>query len=314
MKLHHDHESFKDLIIATAKYVGIPESAVKRDYYIVMMLQNLQNSEYADQCVFKGGTSLSKCYPDSINRFSEDIDLTYISVGEMSENAYSKVLKKVEDAMIGSGSSEKINAERNKRKKSAFVWFDEEDKESSRIKLEIGSSVTPDPYEKRTLRTYIQKFLSDNHRQDLIDEYELQEVTVNTLRIERTFLDKVFSVKRHAICNSLGKKVRHIYDVARLFPMGEIQEFLLNKEELKTLIQKTKETDSYYLNISGINEEYNPAGAYSFESWRQYFNKDIRTRYESLHEDLLYTNQKQDFDIAIDTFQNISKLFAELEE
>ena len=35
-------------------------------------------SEYADKCVFKGGTSLSKCYPGSIQRFSEDIDLTYI--------------------------------------------------------------------------------------------------------------------------------------------------------------------------------------------------------------------------------------------
>ena len=314
MKLHDDHGSFQELITVTAKYIGIPESAVKRDYYIVMMLQNLQNSEYADQCVFKGGTSLSKCYPDSINRFSEDIDLTYIPNDEMTTNAYDKVLKKVEAVMIGSAYFEKIDIERNKRNKSAYVWFDKKDKEISRLKLEIGSSVKPDPYEKITLNTYIQQFLLINNMQDVIDVYEFQEVTVNTLCIERTFLDKVFAVKRHAICNSLINKVRHIYDVTKLFQMKEVQEFLSNKEELKGLIQKTKETDSFYLEKRIINKEYNPTEPYSFEDWCQYFSADIRRRYESLHEDLLYTNIKQDFNKAVDTFQKISQSFAEIEE
>jgi len=57
MKLHIDRESFDNLITVTAEYIGVPYSAVKRDYYIVKLLQNLQNSEYADMCVFKGGTS-----------------------------------------------------------------------------------------------------------------------------------------------------------------------------------------------------------------------------------------------------------------
>jgi hypothetical protein len=30
---------------------------------------------------FKGGTSLSKCYPESISRFSDDIDLMYVFKG-----------------------------------------------------------------------------------------------------------------------------------------------------------------------------------------------------------------------------------------
>lgn len=46
-----------------------------------MKLQKLEQSEYADQCVFKGGTSLSKCCPGSIERFSEDIDLTFLGMG-----------------------------------------------------------------------------------------------------------------------------------------------------------------------------------------------------------------------------------------
>jgi len=82
---------------------------VKRDYYIVMILENLQNSDFVNECVFKGGTSLSKCYPDSINRFSEDIDLTFISKEELSDKQYSKKLKKIEEILIGNAICSKID-------------------------------------------------------------------------------------------------------------------------------------------------------------------------------------------------------------
>ena len=87
MNLHEHKEEFEELIAIVADYIGIPADAVRRDYYIVQMMQNLQNSEYAEVCVFKGGTSLSKCYPGSINRFSEDIDLTFIPVEDMTNKA-----------------------------------------------------------------------------------------------------------------------------------------------------------------------------------------------------------------------------------
>ena len=83
MNLHEHKEKFEELIAIVADYIGVPADAVRRDYYIVQMMQNLQNSEYTEVCVFKGGTSLSKCYPGSINRFSEDIDLTFIPVEDM---------------------------------------------------------------------------------------------------------------------------------------------------------------------------------------------------------------------------------------
>lgn len=64
------------------------------------------------------------------------------------------------------------------------------------------------------------------------------------------------SVKRHAICGTIEKKVRHIYDVARLFSLPEIQAFLNDKDELKRLIDITKQTDSYYLEKRNISQEY----------------------------------------------------------
>lgn len=147
-----------------------------------------------------------------------------------------------------------------------------------------------------------------------MQKFELASVTLNVLHIERTFIDKIMSVKRHAICESLDKKVRHIYDVTRLFTLPEIQTFLNNKAELKRLIQATKETDSYYLEKRGISKNYNPIEAYNFNFWKHYLNPQIRMRYESLHEDLLYTDEKQNFEDALATFVEIDSILKEIGE
>ena len=312
MKLHENKEDFQNLCTIIADYIGIPEDAVKRDYYIVSMLQKLQESEFADCCVFKGGTSLSKCYPGAIERFSEDIDLTFLPSDNLSKKQYDKRLKKIETIMTEGYQIEIIPEERNDRNKSSFVFF--EDNSDIKVKLEIGSSIRPDPYSKRELKSYIQEYLEKQDMKDIISEYELKEVEVNTLAIERTFLDKVMSVKRHAICGNLENKVRHIYDVTRLFMREDIQQFLKESEELKALLKKTKETDSFYLEKRNVSKEYDPVGKYDFDSWKKYFNDSIRKRYETLHEDLLYTDQKQNFEEALKTFDEINKIFSALDE
>ncbi len=206
MKLHKNEEDFRNLCIITADYIGIPEEAIKRDYYIVSMLQKLQKSDFADCCVFKGGTSLSKCYPGSIERFSEDIDLTFIPSGDLSKKQYDRSLKKVEKIMTEDYRIEIIPEERNDRNKSSFVFFDD------------------------------------------------------------------------------------------------------------VLLRKTKDTDSFYLEKRSLSKEYNPVGKYDFDAWKKYFDESIKKRYESLHEDLLYTNQKQNFNDALKTFDKINKIFIAIDE
>ncbi len=310
MKLHENTTEFKELISIVAANKHLPESAIERDYYIVFLLKNLADSEYADKCVFKGGTSLSKCYPDSIERFSEDIDLTFLGIDE-SDKVCDKTIKKIESVMTVGAETEKIDAERSNRSKSMYVWFGDK---SNRVKLEIGSSIRPDPYSKKTLKTYIQEFLEEHNGQDDIEKYELQEVTLNVLNIERTFVDKLMSVKRHAMCGTIENKVRHIYDVARLFDLNEIKDFLDDKDELKRLIRVTKDTDSYYLEKRNINKEYNPTGDYDFDSWRHHLNEKVRSIYENLHKELLYTDEQQNFDDAINAFEKINEILKEINE
>lgn len=67
-------EQQKTVITQTAARVGLPMQAVEKDLWVTTLLQILFTLSFANQLLFKGGTSLSKSY-GLIHRFSEDIDL-----------------------------------------------------------------------------------------------------------------------------------------------------------------------------------------------------------------------------------------------
>lgn len=79
MDEHFLNLSSKDRIevleIAASK-TGRPAHLLEKDVWVVWALSALFDSELANDLTFKGGTSLSKAY-NAIDRFSEDLDLTY---------------------------------------------------------------------------------------------------------------------------------------------------------------------------------------------------------------------------------------------
>ncbi len=250
MKLHEYKEDFKNLISIVSKWKNISEVYIERDYFIVYTLMKLQDSEYNECCVFKGGTSLSKCYPGSIERFSEDIDLTYLSETAQSDRQIEKDLKKIEQILASDATLEKIGSERNSRNKSSFIKYNDDD--NGKIKLEIGSCVKPDPFQCLSMRTYIHEYLLENSNSKAIRKFEFKEISINTLQIERTFLDKVFAIKRHTLCGTIEQKVRHLYDVTVLFRREEIQKFIIDYKQLKKMVQLTKSTDYFYFEKEAI--------------------------------------------------------------
>ena len=310
MNLHNFKEDFDALASIVSKKMNITVQAVKRDYFIVYMLDKLVHSEYADMCVFKGGTSLSKCYPGSIERFSEDIDLTYLGM-DQDDRTCEKVIKKIIAVMTEGATVQKIPGEGNARNKSRNVWFESE---VNKVKLEIGCTVRPEPYQPKTLRSYIYEYLEEANNSNAIIRFDLRAVTIKTLDIKRTFLDKVMAVKRHALCGTLNHKVRHIYDVVRLYNMPEIQTFINDRQGLKEILQLTKKSDSYYLQKRDIPQDYNPCGAYDFESWKYKFDGKIKSIYENLHNELLYTDEQQKFSLALKCFEDINEVFVKIGE
>lgn len=59
-----------------ASALGRPAHLLEKDIWVVWTLDAIYQSPLGEALTFKGGTSLSKAYK-LIERFSEDIDLTY---------------------------------------------------------------------------------------------------------------------------------------------------------------------------------------------------------------------------------------------
>jgi hypothetical protein len=65
-----------EALAQVANASGRPPHLLEKDVWVVWSLRHLFAAPYAPHLVFKGGTSLSKAY-GVIQRFSEDVDLTY---------------------------------------------------------------------------------------------------------------------------------------------------------------------------------------------------------------------------------------------
>lgn len=75
MLLHKNVVLFNELINATESKIGLLVFQIEKDHYVSLFLKELNKYNQTIPIVFKGGTSLSKCY-NIINRFSEDIDIS----------------------------------------------------------------------------------------------------------------------------------------------------------------------------------------------------------------------------------------------
>ena len=73
MQLFENKEEFIQVINLTAEYFGMDSALIEKDYFVTLFLKRA--NEAIPGLVFRGGTSLSKCYK-LIDRFSEDLDLT----------------------------------------------------------------------------------------------------------------------------------------------------------------------------------------------------------------------------------------------
>ena len=87
--LHYDKELFEQVVLRTSEYLQIDAAIIEKDYYVTLLLQEIVKMQ--PDIIFKGGTSLSKCYR-IIDRFSEDIDLT-IFLDEKPTESQRKQLK-----------------------------------------------------------------------------------------------------------------------------------------------------------------------------------------------------------------------------
>ena len=99
-----------------------------------------------------------------------------------------------------------------------------------------------------------------------------------------------------------------------IYLIKNVHFYLVIYNELKRLIDITKQTDFYYLEKRNISQEYDPTGTYNFGVWKHYLNDQVRLTYENLHKELLYTDEQQSFDDALSVFSQISEILNDIGE
>jgi predicted nucleotidyltransferase component of viral defense system len=96
MKLHVSNTKiFSDAIRAASEHLRINPVFVEKDYWITLVLNKLSKTKFANETVFKGGTSLSKGF-GLINRFSEDVDIAIINASDKSGNVVKNIIRTIE--------------------------------------------------------------------------------------------------------------------------------------------------------------------------------------------------------------------------
>jgi predicted nucleotidyltransferase component of viral defense system len=312
MRLHEKAIEFNDLVILTSQFKNLNENSIKTDYDLVWILKNLSESKFKDEVVFKGGTSLSKCYDDVLKRFSEDIDLTFTPLKRISSKQIEKSLKSIEETLTGDFNFEDITYERSLTNKSRFIWRSSAE---NKIKLEIGYSGLKQNTNIGEIKTYIQEYLEAIGRFDLINIYKLETIKLNVFDIRQTFLDKLFAIKRHSQTGRIQNKIRHLYDVCQLWNHNLIQELLKSKGILKSMVATTKINDQLYLEKRRLDDLYISNERYNLAGWIEKINNSMNQRsFNRLIDELVFEHPNYSFKDAIKILSTISQILENLDE
>lgn len=236
MRLHKNPELFRSLVEETAQRIPLSELYVEKDYWITQSLEYLANSKYANDVVFKGGTSLSKVYK-LIKRFSEDIDLAVVPTDSTSEHVQKHKMKDIERILTTDLTyvEDERESKGSKFRRTAYTYqraIDGNDfgHGSPRLLVEINRFSNPEPYETMHLQSFIAEMLIDKNRHDLINEYELHQFPLKILSVERTLMEKIIRLVKNSYkkepVEELKKDIRHLYDICIILQCKEQRGFI----------------------------------------------------------------------------------------
>lgn len=232
----------REALAVAAAASGRPVHLLEKDLWVVWTLDVLFNAPFAEQLVFKGGTSLSKAYR-VIRRFSEDIDITYdiraivpdlvgdspepLPSNRSQEKRWTRAIRsRLSDwvresvlPLIGAAlASQRLSVRPQAQEDKIVIDYEPLATGSGYVRpavlVEFGARSTGEPFELRPVRCD-----AAEHLPGVI----FPAVTVRAMRPERTFWEKATAI--HVFCAQGafrgGERFsRHWHDVTRLDTSG----------------------------------------------------------------------------------------------
>jgi len=219
---------------------GRPVHILEKDVWVVWTLSALFDSPFGKDLVFKGGTSLSKAY-HAIDRFSEDIDVTYdiraiapdlikgapdgdepLPVSKSQGRKWSDEIRhrllpawvndKAAPHLQEKLSSSRLDARIRVEAENLFIDYAPSASGygyvSPRVRIEFGARSTGEPAEDKQITC-------DAARQ--LPSVSFPTASVRVMRAERTIWEKMTAI--HVFClqgDISDRQARHWYDLAML--------------------------------------------------------------------------------------------------
>jgi predicted nucleotidyltransferase component of viral defense system len=251
MKLHLNRELFIDAVKITSQTMQIPPEFVEKDYWVTHALCRIFSSKLGKEIVFKGGTSLSKCF-NIIERFSEDIDLVVLRLEGESDSKLKSKLKSISrliESSIPEINLEGITNKKGMNRKTAHSYTREfkeiHDQISDFIVLESTWLGNHEPFSTKPVISFIGKMMLSNDKNEIATSFEMLPFEVNVLETSRTICEKIMSLVRFSYgdnpINELAKKIRHTYDLHLLLLEEENINFFKSRKFDDMIIQVAKD-------------------------------------------------------------------------
>lgn len=248
--LHNDQALFEQVILRVAEATGIEASIIEKDYYVTLFLQQIVAQ--LPNIIFKGGTSLSKCYK-LINRFSEDIDLNIETEAHPTEGQRKK-LKEVIASTIDEFGFTLSNPDqvRSRRDYNRYIVDYPTIFTTNYLKehliVETAVYIKAYPCKRMMASSLIYDYLTRNGYVDMIEQYELQPFELNVQAAERTLVDKVFALGDYYLSDAVHEHSRHMYDIYKLLDVVSLG------NSMNELVQSVREERKPHVNCRSAKD------------------------------------------------------------
>lgn len=243
MNLHRDKDAFKAILSDISRRAEIRSDIVEKDYYLTLLLWELSQRQHDLPAYFKGGTALYKAI-GRVKRFSEDIDLT-VEIQDCSRSQGKKRLETAANAYKELRRTTEKERESNQRGSITSVYeydpvtlVDTEDalQRFGYVKVEATSFTVSEPTEPLEISPLLYSEATEAQRDILERRFEVRPFTIQTIKMERIFADKILAAEFYYQRGMLFDTAKHLYDLATMLEQERIHRLLDNSEELIKMI------------------------------------------------------------------------------
>lgn len=295
--LHNDRSLFEQVILRVSEDTGIEASIIEKDYYVTLFLHRIVTQ--MPNIIFKGGTSLSKCYK-LINRFSEDIDLNMESETHPTEGQRKKLKEAVVSIIDELGftltNPENIRSRRDYNRYTVdYPTVFPTNYLKEHLVVETAVYIKAYPCKRMMATSLIYDYLERNGYTDLIKQYDLQSFELNVQTAERTFVDKVFALGDYYLSDAVHEHSRHMYDIYKLLDVVALD------DSAKKLVQSVREERKPHVNCRSAKDGINMNALL-----REIIDKAVyKQDYEEITEKILF--EEVPYETAAAALQKILK-------